>query len=57
VGSTRKAGALRAGTDLDEVDVRVTLVRLTALQDQHFDLTELDRGVEPRERTRCVGRG
>ncbi len=36
------------GTDLDDVDVRVTLVHeLThALQDQHFDLTKLDRGVE-----------
>jgi hypothetical protein len=36
------------GTDLDDVDTRVTLVHeLThALQDQHFDLTKLDRGVE-----------
>ena len=36
------------GTDLDDVDVRVTLVHeLThALQDQHFDLTKLDRGVK-----------
>ena len=36
------------GTDLDDVEVRVTLVHeLThALQDQHFDLTGLDRRVE-----------
>ena len=37
-----------AGTDLTDVDVRVTLVHeLThALQDQHFDLTKLDDAVE-----------
>jgi hypothetical protein len=36
------------GTDLDDVDVRITLVHeLThALQDQHFDLTKLDDKVE-----------
>jgi glycine cleavage system regulatory protein len=43
----RKALYVR-GTDLADVDVRVTLVHeLThALQDQHFDLTELDDAVE-----------
>jgi len=36
------------GTDLTDVDVRVTIVHeLThALQDQHFDLTKLDDAVE-----------
>jgi hypothetical protein len=43
----RKALFVR-GTDLSAVDTRVTLVHeLThALQDQHFDLTKLDHGVE-----------
>jgi len=43
----RKALYVR-GTDLTDVDVRVTIVHeLThALQDQHFDLTELDDAVE-----------
>ena len=39
------------GTDLTDVDVRVTIVHeLThALQDQHFDLTKLDDAVETEE--------
>jgi hypothetical protein len=43
----RKALFVR-GTDLSDVDTRVTLVHeLThALQDQHFDLTKLDDGVK-----------
>jgi hypothetical protein len=43
----RKALYVR-GTDLSDVDTRVTLVHeLThALQDQHFDLTQLDDGVK-----------
>jgi hypothetical protein len=43
----RKALYVR-GTDLSDVDTRVTLVHeLThALQDQHFDLTKLDDGVK-----------
>ena len=41
------------GTDLTDVDVRITLVHeLThALQDQHFDLTKLDERWRPPART------
>ena len=49
------------GTDLTDVDVRVTIVHeLThALQDQHFDLTKLDDGVktEGEDLADCAGRG